>query len=206
MIGRDGTADRDFGPAGETVRGWVRLYTRGLAAEPRDRRRAEIDADLWDETRESVLVSAGGFRLARISRLIAGLPADIQWRIEHRGPARPEGSSSVFTSRQDIIWSALGILIGAVFIWAGWIAWAASDWETGNRFGPVVSFFGGVSIMASMLVVVRPVMGGRFIVASAIGTTVGAILAMPWAWFLAPILTIPLGYIGARRPRATSAG
>ena len=63
------------------TRRWVRLYTRGLAAEVRDGRRDEVDSDLWEQTRESrtgLLLA-----LSLFARCLGGLTADISWRIEH---------------------------------------------------------------------------------------------------------------------------
>ena len=34
--------------AAALARAWTQAYTRGLPAEERDRRRAEIDSDLWE--------------------------------------------------------------------------------------------------------------------------------------------------------------
>jgi len=74
------------GPAG-LVRRWVRLYTRGLPAELRDGRRDEIDADLWSQLEEATLLGRplGSTNTEIVTRWLAGIPADLSWRIEHRG-------------------------------------------------------------------------------------------------------------------------
>ncbi|MFQ5381298.1 MAG: hypothetical protein ACE5EF_06715 [Dehalococcoidia bacterium] len=66
------------------VRCWTRLYTAGLRAEIREERRNEIDSDVWEE-----LHSPGGASHAHASmfrRSLAGIPADITWRLEHSSP------------------------------------------------------------------------------------------------------------------------
>ena len=69
------------------VRHWVRLYTGGLAPELRDARREEIDADLWFHLEEAVLIGRGAraTNLEILVRWVAGVPADLRWRLEHRG-------------------------------------------------------------------------------------------------------------------------
>ena len=69
------------------VRRWVSLYTSGLAAEARDRRRDEVAADLWSQAEESreLARSDGTTAAEMLIRLIAGIPADITWRLEKRG-------------------------------------------------------------------------------------------------------------------------
>lgn len=69
------------------VRGWVDLYTRGLPAELRDGRRDEIAGDLWSQLEEAAVTghSARATSSEILVRLVAGIPADITWRFEHRG-------------------------------------------------------------------------------------------------------------------------
>jgi hypothetical protein len=73
-------------PAG-LVRRWVRLYTRGLPAELRDGRRNEIDADLWSQLEEAALLgrTSRSTNTEILIRWLAGIPADLSWRVEHRG-------------------------------------------------------------------------------------------------------------------------
>jgi hypothetical protein len=65
------------------VRGWTRLYTGGMPALVRDRRRAEIESDLWESTHDD---SAGGVlhrALQILVRLAAGMPSDLWWRLQY---------------------------------------------------------------------------------------------------------------------------
>jgi hypothetical protein len=61
---------------------WTRLYTAGMEAELRDRRRAEIESDLWESQQEPR--PALRLALELIARLVRGVPADLRWRSEHR--------------------------------------------------------------------------------------------------------------------------
>lgn len=68
------------------ARSWVRIYTRGLPAQLRDTRRAEIQCDLWEQRddehsrRRPALLSA----LDVLGRVLRGVPSDLSWRLEHR--------------------------------------------------------------------------------------------------------------------------
>ena len=70
------------GDGSATVRGWVRLYTLGLPAPMRERRRSEVAGDLADETLDAVRRGdrRGLFR-QRVVRLALGIPADLSWRL-----------------------------------------------------------------------------------------------------------------------------
>ena len=67
------------------ARRWAALYTFGLPAETRDRRREEIAGDLWeqqhdDEDDHTRHRSAGGL----VARVCLGIPADLLWRAGER--------------------------------------------------------------------------------------------------------------------------
>src|SRR5258707_12249701 len=69
---------------------WARLYTTGLPAGARNRRRAEIAADIHGQLadartrRERPAVTAA----MMLSRLVRGGGHDLSWRREVSGPAR----------------------------------------------------------------------------------------------------------------------
>ncbi len=66
--------------------GWVRLYTRGLAEETRDRRITELASDLWEHERDAGDHDAtdASRALAIVGRTLRGIPADLSWRLERR--------------------------------------------------------------------------------------------------------------------------
>src|SRR5690348_3674133 len=65
------------------VRAWTRLYTCATPPVLRDARRAEIDSDLW-EFRQDVDASRGlSPAIQVVLRLVAGLPDDLAWCVEH---------------------------------------------------------------------------------------------------------------------------
>jgi len=69
-----------FRVATALTRAWTRLYTAGLPAGARERRREEIDADLWALEHDA---GAGGFAAAHVVvRLMLGIADDVEWRME----------------------------------------------------------------------------------------------------------------------------
>jgi TonB family protein len=69
--------------AATLVRVWTNFYTCGLTSEIRDRRRAEIAADVWDQIAEC---GTSPLRLAGhlMSRAAFGIADDLGWRVEQR--------------------------------------------------------------------------------------------------------------------------
>lgn len=61
---------------------WTRIYTAGMETDLRDRRRAEIESDLWESQQETRPASSLAVDL--IARLVRGIPSDLRWRSEHR--------------------------------------------------------------------------------------------------------------------------
>jgi len=59
------------------VRAWTSLYTFALPFEIRERRRAEIESDLWESLHDPEARSH-----AIVWRLLRGLPSDLLWRLE----------------------------------------------------------------------------------------------------------------------------
>src|SRR5690348_7772767 len=100
------------------ARAWVRLYTRGLALPVRDRRRAEIECDLWehrhgDRSRDRhPLVTAVGV----LGRTLRGVPSDVAWRWQQRARGR---AASLWAGARWVVFPALvelGYLTGAARI------------------------------------------------------------------------------------------
>jgi hypothetical protein len=69
------------------VRGWMRVYTHGMAIEWAEARRAEIESDLWEllhdpdqdvDARHASLAPA----MHVLARLVLGIPDDLRWRVE----------------------------------------------------------------------------------------------------------------------------
>ncbi len=90
------------------TRSWAARYTGGLSAEVGDRRRSEIESDLYEQTREGI----GGV----LGRCLRGIPADLWWRVRMlRQHARKDERNPKMTSnRSRPIWLAF-VAIHVVF-------------------------------------------------------------------------------------------
>ena len=72
------------------TRWWVHLYTAGLPSESRFARRAEIESDLWEQTREAAGANCPPHKTGRdvLTRMTLGVPADLSWRLATPGIER----------------------------------------------------------------------------------------------------------------------
>jgi hypothetical protein len=59
------------------VRIWTHLYTFALPSEIRDRRRAEIESDVWESEHDPDVPPH-----AVVLRVLRGMPADVLWRLD----------------------------------------------------------------------------------------------------------------------------
>jgi hypothetical protein len=161
---------------------WVALYTLGLEAEVRNRRRDEIASDLY----EHATTAAGGRPIAGAvaARFVRGVPADIARRIE-RGMGAAGGEDLVAT------WHGLG----AVVLVLG-IAVASLVYAMLHTFGYLghsrLYAFVQVGMLIGTLVLLRglsmlresPRGGGALVLASG--------LALSFLWMFMPPIAIAM--------------
>jgi hypothetical protein len=90
------------------TRSWVARYTGGLSEKVGDRRRSEIESDLYEQTKEGT----GGV----LGRCLRGIPADLWWRVRMlRQRAREaERDPNMRPSRSRPIWLTI-VAIHIVF-------------------------------------------------------------------------------------------
>ena len=81
---------------------WSRLYTAGMPRDLRDRRRAEIESDIWESTHVINRLSLGHI----LVRLLMGVPDDVSWRCSHR--------SAAFGARLILTGLATGIVVATL--------------------------------------------------------------------------------------------
>ena len=98
---------------------WVALYTRGLPADRRDARRAEISSDLWEHGHDAACDGSRDGTASVLGRVLAGVPADISWRVEERGLARDRGAMDPSwygqrVLRHQLIIPGIAVLVGLV--------------------------------------------------------------------------------------------
>jgi hypothetical protein len=93
------------------TRSWVARYTGGLSAEVGDRRRNEIESDVYEQTREGI----GGV----LGRCLRGIPADLWWRVRmlRQQTREVERNPNMRPSRSRPVWlSIVAIHIVLTFV------------------------------------------------------------------------------------------
>ena len=124
------TAD---GWAGRAVRWWVCLYTRGLPADIRDRRRSEIQSDLWEQQCDGDRAGESNREMAWVAvhRLVRGMPADLVWR-----------AGTGDTLAQSLgFWFALSAIIG---LWLAFLSPGVPDLDAPTP--ALAAFYAGKGI------------------------------------------------------------
>jgi len=166
------------------TRAWVRLYTRGLPADLRTARQAELESDLWEHehwrTTEGLRPGRMGFEI--VARLVAGMAADLSWRLVHRNArrhtTRPLGGGTMNELLKKHGMVALAVALG---VWATTVVpilVGSDDWL---QVGVSVSF--GLLILGGLIAMHRGLRGGRVAVAlGAIGT------GMMTLWLVVPTI------------------
>jgi VIT1/CCC1 family predicted Fe2+/Mn2+ transporter len=158
--------------AARLTRAWVRLYTHGLAADERRARRDELESDLWEHEhgRTTERVRPGRTAFEIVARLIAGMAADLSWRVEHRDPrrhtTRPLGGGTMNErlKKNGMVALAVGLGVWAVAVVP--VLVGSEDW-----LQVAVSVFFGLLILGGLVAVHRGLTGGRLAVSiGAIGT------------------------------------
>jgi hypothetical protein len=123
------------------VRAWCRLYTSGLHPAARDRRRLELESDMWEHLHDP---SESDVARALIGRFIRGIPADVRWRyrtlLDSRG-AR-QRSEEMQTSKPTNWWSPLTAVFAAVLLAIGLLTLLAG----GNSDAPAAVTVGGTIV------------------------------------------------------------
>lgn len=196
-MNRDQPVGRDLSSG--VVRAWVGLYTRGLPADLAAERRAELDADLWEESVAAFhLGQADGLAAQRLGRLVRGLPSDITWRLDRAGAARSQGEGGISMRPTPIQWALLAAgaaMFGYALIATvpGLLTPDPTRWDGWGPYGFAAA--AGLGLAGIAIAIVRPGVGLAVTVAAA----VMAGLAAPWMGPFAAIAVIPaaLRWLGA---------
>lgn len=77
------------------VRGWTWLITRGTAPDECDRRRQEIESDLWEFEHDANRGDDMSAALRVLVRLILGIPHDVAWRMDRATVRRVAARSAI---------------------------------------------------------------------------------------------------------------
>ena len=199
--------------AGRLCRAWVRLYTRKLPDAEAQRRREEIESDLFEHAVDAQLAAVGTQRLNAeiLARVLVGVPADLSWRRATRQPhtrlALGGIAMSPSKSTQRRLLNSLGVLV-ILFAWSTPIAlmgfWLFDEVPNTDVSWQMRTFFVGVPLIASIALAIglkiqshSPRRALHLIVGGALGPAV-------WIWFLpiyAPIMIAVIALAISITPR-----
>jgi hypothetical protein len=165
------------------VRRWIRLYTRGLPPDAAERRRAELESDLWEHLHDDGEAHASRMVLGRCVR---GIPADLWWRVRTLVAARAERRATDPGPRRSVwvVFTALVAAAALVTSLGGALAGAdgaTSAWAVAGSAGAVAS--SGL-IVAGLHLLTRNVVLASWLVVA------GCIAAGPFAWPVTAVVVI----------------
>ena len=164
-------------PASLMVRAWVRLYTLGLPADVRDRRREEVASDLWEQQHEA---GAGSVWL----RVAGGMPADVTWRLGHLFDG---GALNVFLGAIMALATAIGLLAAVAIT-----AYGVREGEAAPMAaGPVLLLTTFAAVAGFRMAPRSPKRGAGLMVGAALPMAV----IMPWV----PLPALAVAGIGILR-------
>ena len=177
------------GPAG-LVRHWVRFYTNGLSAEVRDRRRDEIDADLWSQLEEAAFADrpAQSTNVEILARWLAGIPADLSWRLEHRGGDKVT-TSPVSASAPISPWIGGLAMIGGIGLYLLIYRYSEATADDAFYWLGVVGEFAIAAVLGALVGSLQERLSRAAVVLGLIGA-IGMALAAVGAWVL--MLLVPV--------------
>jgi hypothetical protein len=198
------------------VRRWVALYTLGLPPDIKQRRRDEIDDDLWCQAQDAAESSRADRSLGGeiLARLAFGVPADLSWRIEQRRFGTPR-----FRHERSLAMRAPGRGLLAILGGIAWAMWpiaqvAGREWGTEGPMALILVFsiLGGLWMLAAATIGlafvaadgIRPVVAAIGVLGALIGAfsllgAYAAIAALPVA---SAVVLYELGRVGAIGPLA----
>jgi hypothetical protein len=201
---------------------WVRLYTRGLPRQIRDERRAEIESDLWEQSRDAEVAGSDGVRLffSVWTRCLLGVVHDLAWRAEQRDALRrpsPDRAGPFGPRPGDSRRRLLGLLAGvtlalalvSVLVIANTIEYSEGTQPVGVIAAALLTIITasaavGIIVAARGFWVMRrrPVVGALLVVAGS------SVAGLTWYWLLVPVLmSVAVSVYGvARAVRLIDAG
>jgi uncharacterized protein (TIGR03435 family) len=95
------------------VRAWTRFYTHRLPPATRDRRRAEIESDLWEFERDLIRAQPASAPFHVLLRLVRGIPDDLGWSIDQAMSAGVLRHQTIVVSGR---FAGIAIVVGT--LWA----------------------------------------------------------------------------------------
>jgi hypothetical protein len=132
------------------VRTWVRLYTLGLDESNQSDRRAEIESDLWEHRNYAAAEGRGSTvtSLSILGRWLAGISADLSWRVSHRG-RRGQPREGMMKNALGNYWQALAAFAATATGYFGIRQFFTDEVSAGITTGKVLALvlFVGVALL-----------------------------------------------------------
>jgi hypothetical protein len=161
---------------------WTLLYTRGLPPDAQQRRRLELESDLWEHRQDPDEPDAVREIFGRFLR---GIPADVRWRyrtlLEVRG-AR-QRSQDMTTSIRTNWWVILTAVLGAAMLTIGAFTAMLGGGAGDSAFriiGAVTSVISGGLVFGGLVQRQRSLItGSRLIFAGSVFTLFGGLEFIP---------------------------
>jgi hypothetical protein len=116
MNRRGGTDFSATTGVGRFAHAWVHLYTLAVTRDVRDRRRTEIDSDVWEHVADAHRRRRGNLagQLEVLRRVLTGIPADLSWVIDMRGIHKESKSMTERRLQTTVIVCALVVLTNII--------------------------------------------------------------------------------------------
>ncbi|MDQ7992830.1 MAG: hypothetical protein REI45_09160, partial [Propionicimonas sp.] len=146
----------------DAARVWVGCYTGWVGAEASERRRAEIESDLWEQQADASArdLPPATVALSIARRVVAGIPADLLWVHKQRMAARgrpAERKARLMNAIGRLAatwwWTVAAATLAGIYIWLG----------IGNLRMPGIPYldgaiqaFGLAALMTAGIALLRP--------------------------------------------------
>lgn len=163
----------------KSVRRWAQLYTRGLPVEHRERRRLELESDMWEHLHDLDEPATGR---AVFGRFLRGIPADVRWRyrtlLDSRG-ARHRSNDMTTTPRFQW-WTPTTMVIGVTVTVLALLGLGFGESEDGGWIVALSWLIAAVVLLAGLAALRwRPVVGSWTVIAGAVLFALAEPLATP---------------------------
>lgn len=163
-----------------STRAWVALYTRSLPETVGERRRAEIESDLWEQLNNT---SSGGASARVLDRCLRGIPADVWWRyrtlLEHREVR--QRSNSMTRTVVTNWWGVMTAVFGATLLTLGLAGVIFGEGDGGGVVWAGATLISGGLVVGGLAILHRRVRAGSWMIAVGAAATILSIFLIPVA-------------------------
>ncbi len=161
------------------VRCWSRIYTRGLPVDDRERRRLELESDLWEHLHDP---DERAITRSVFGRFLRGIPADVRWRyrtlLDSRG-ARQRSHDMTTTTRVQW-WTPTTVVIGVSLIALALLGLGFGETESGGWIIALGWLIAATVLLAGVAMLRwRPLIGSWTVIAGAVLLALAEPLAAP---------------------------